>query len=84
MLVYVDDLLITGNNSKMIEDLKSVLKGSFMMKDLGSLRYFLGIEIARNEHGLVLNQCKYAMDLISDIGFTGSKSFKHLWIAILS
>lgn len=73
MMVYVNDLLITRNNTEMIKDLKLVLKGSFMMKDLNTLRYFLGIKIARNEHGLVLNQCKYAMDLISDLGLTGSK-----------
>lgn len=73
MLVYVDDLLITCSSSNMITELKQVLKGSFMMKDLGSLQYFLGIEVAKSEHGLVLNQCKYALDLISDLGRTRSK-----------
>lgn len=62
MLVYVDDLLITRNNQGMIQDLKQVLKRSFMMKDLGKLRDFMGIDIVRNGHGLVLNQSKCALD----------------------
>ena len=47
VLVYVDDLLITGSNNKMIQDIKDALHNNFSMKDLGDLRYFLGIEILR-------------------------------------
>lgn len=46
------------------------------MNDLGELRYFLGIEVARSCKGLVLNQRKYAMDLISEVGLLGSKPVK--------
>lgn len=74
MLKYVDDLLNTRNNQSMIEDLKHMLKGRFMMKDLGQIKYFPGIEIARNEQGIVLNQFKYALDLISDLSLIGTKS----------
>lgn len=45
MLIYVDDLLITGNDDKLISELKQVLHQSFKMKDLGDLKYFLGIKV---------------------------------------
>ena len=48
VLIYVDDLLVTGSNITLINDTKQVLKDNFKIKDLGSLRYFLGIEFARN------------------------------------
>ncbi|XP_049406144.1 uncharacterized mitochondrial protein AtMg00810-like [Solanum stenotomum] len=43
------------------------------MKDLGNLKYFLGIEIMRSKIGILLNQRKYALELISDIGLSGAK-----------
>lgn len=48
------------------------------MKDLGTLRYFLGIEIVRNDQGITLNQHKYALDLIIETGLAGSKPIKTL------
>ncbi|XP_075098991.1 uncharacterized protein LOC142175883 [Nicotiana tabacum] len=47
ILVYVDDLLITGNNQQLLCDIKADLKKRFKMKDLGELKFFLGIEFAR-------------------------------------
>ena len=44
VLVYVDDLIISGNNGKAIQSFKTYLSTCFHMKDLGSLKYFLGIE----------------------------------------
>ncbi|KAG8479260.1 hypothetical protein CXB51_029862 [Gossypium anomalum] len=73
ILVYVDDLLITGNDMDMINDLKGVLNQNFKMKDLGDLRYFLGIEILRSQEGILLNQLKYAQDLIKDTGLSKAK-----------
>ena len=48
VLVYVDDLIITGSSAAIITEFKQYLSTKFHMKDLGVLRYFLGIEIARS------------------------------------
>lgn len=48
VLVYVDDLIITGDDSGVIANFKQYLHRCFHMKDLGPLKYFLGIEVARN------------------------------------
>nr|GEX09045.1 copia protein [Tanacetum cinerariifolium] len=54
VLVYVDDLTILGNNSNEVRTFKAYLSRSFHMKDLGVLKYFLGIEVARNSEGILL------------------------------
>ena len=51
LLVYVDDILLTGNDPQCIAELKQVLDKKFGLKDLGSLRYFLGLEVVRNSKG---------------------------------
>jgi hypothetical protein len=45
VVIYVDDLIIEGDNNADISDLKKLLKQKFEMKDLGELRYFLSIEV---------------------------------------
>lgn len=67
ILVYVDDLLITGDDEETIAKLKIALNEAFTIKDLGNLRYFLGIEVARGEHGTMINQRKYAIDIVNDV-----------------
>lgn len=47
-MVYVDDIVITGDDSGGIASLKQFLQQQFHTKDLGRLRYFLGIEVARS------------------------------------
>ena len=56
LAVYVDDIIITGDDEAEIECLKKNLSKQFEVKDLGQLRYFLGIEIARSPKGIVLSQ----------------------------
>ncbi|KAL9233094.1 hypothetical protein vseg_008132 [Gypsophila vaccaria] len=73
ILVYVDDLVIAGNQSAAISDFKSYLSKNFFMKDLGKLKYFLGIEVARNSTGMFLCQRKYTLDLLSETGLLGCK-----------
>ncbi|XP_015161968.1 uncharacterized mitochondrial protein AtMg00810-like [Solanum tuberosum] len=73
VLVYVDDLLVTGSCSSLIELTRNDLKLKFKMKDLGELKFFLGIEFARTKEGYVMNQLKYALELISEMGLSGAK-----------
>lgn len=70
LLVYVDDILISGSDLQLIEELKGVLKSHFHLKDLGHLRYFLGLEVVRDANGIMLNQRKYALELITESGLT--------------
>ncbi|KAE8708351.1 Detected protein of unknown function [Hibiscus syriacus] len=73
MLIYVDDLLITGNDNGLIEELKGILNKNFKMKDLGELRYFLGLEILRSAKGIIISQRKYALELIEETGLGGAR-----------
>ncbi|XP_058005462.1 uncharacterized mitochondrial protein AtMg00810-like [Hevea brasiliensis] len=61
-----------------INYIKQFLDQSFKIKDLGTLRFFLGLEIARTSKGILLNQRKYALEILSDIGFLASKPVKTL------
>ena len=73
LVVYVDDIVITGSDSKGISSLKSFLQSQFHTKDLGMLRYFLGIEVMRSKHKIFLSQRKYVLDLLSETGKLGVK-----------
>lgn len=73
VLVYVDDLIIVGNASDWCASFKAYLKECFHIKDLGSLRYFLGIEVTRKNSGLFLSQRKYALDILTECGMLGSR-----------
>uniref|UniRef100_A0A2N9FX30 Reverse transcriptase Ty1/copia-type domain-containing protein n=1 Tax=Fagus sylvatica TaxID=28930 RepID=A0A2N9FX30_FAGSY len=68
LIVYVDDMVVTSNDEEGIRRLRDYLAKEFEMKDLGALRYFLGIEVARSRHGIFLSQRKYVLDLLTEIG----------------
>ena len=70
VLLYVDDMIITGDDTKGIADLKLSLSQKFEMKDLGQLNYFLGLEVNYDPDGYYLSQTKYASDLISRSGIS--------------
>ncbi|GJU41593.1 ribonuclease H-like domain-containing protein [Tanacetum coccineum] len=73
LLVYVDDIIITGNSVSEIEKFKVFLKSKFMIKDLGKLKYFLRIEVIDTDKGICLNQRKYVLDLLSEYGMLACK-----------
>ncbi|XP_019226597.1 PREDICTED: uncharacterized protein LOC109208047 [Nicotiana attenuata] len=68
-----DDLLITGSSSVLIKKAKDILHQSFKVKDLGELKYFLGIEVMRSRNGVLLNKRKYILGLISKMGLSAAK-----------
>ncbi|GJV39977.1 ribonuclease H-like domain-containing protein [Tanacetum coccineum] len=76
LLVYVDDIIITDNSVFEIEKFKVFLKSKFMIKDLGKLKYFLGIEVVDTDKGICLNQRKYVLDLLSEYGMLACKPAK--------
>ncbi|XP_021971310.1 uncharacterized mitochondrial protein AtMg00810-like [Helianthus annuus] len=73
ILIYVDDVIVSGNCLTKIQETKKQLDKEFSIKDLGSLKYFLGIEVAKTKDGLVLSQRKYTLDILEDRGKLGSK-----------
>uniref|UniRef100_A0A2N9EKK0 Integrase catalytic domain-containing protein n=1 Tax=Fagus sylvatica TaxID=28930 RepID=A0A2N9EKK0_FAGSY len=73
LVVYVDDIVITGSDKEGIQILINHLSSSFLTKDLGKLRYFLGIEVTRSKAGISLSQRKYTLDILQDTSYLGSK-----------
>lgn len=73
VLVYVDDLLISGNCLESINNLKRMLSSVFHMKDLGDLHYFLGLEIHRSQSGFFVSQQKYTLDLLEEYNLLHTK-----------
>ncbi|RVX05212.1 Retrovirus-related Pol polyprotein from transposon RE1 [Vitis vinifera] len=71
LIVYVDDMVVTGNDPEERKALQNYLSREFEMKDLGPLKYFLGIEVSRSSEGIFLSQRKYALDLLQETGMSG-------------
>jgi hypothetical protein len=76
ILLYVDDMIITGNDTATVRKLKRFLHNHFRIKDLGNLKYFLGIEVAYSKQGIAIFQCKYTLDILKDAGMIGSRLTK--------
>ncbi|GJZ98771.1 ribonuclease H-like domain-containing protein [Tanacetum coccineum] len=76
LLFYVDDIIITSNNVFEIEKFKVYLKSKFMIKDLGKLKYFLGIVVIDTSKGICLNQRKCVLDLLSEYVMLACKPAK--------
>ncbi|XP_061348083.1 uncharacterized mitochondrial protein AtMg00810-like [Gastrolobium bilobum] len=67
-------MVLVGDNMDEINSVKQHLDQQFCIKDLGPLKFFLGLEIARSPHGIVVNQRKYVLELLADSGLLGAKA----------
>ncbi|XP_015938999.1 uncharacterized mitochondrial protein AtMg00810-like [Arachis duranensis] len=72
-LVAKDDVVLVGNDLVKIDSIKALLNACFKIKDIGDLKFFLGIEVARSKQGVALYQRKYALDLLREAGFEDCK-----------
>ncbi|XP_039806165.1 uncharacterized mitochondrial protein AtMg00810-like [Panicum virgatum] len=70
LILYVDDMIITGDDPQFIAFVKARLNEQFLMSDLGPLRYFLGIEVSSTPQGFYLFQEKYIQDLLDRASLT--------------
>ena len=73
LAIYVDDILLIGNDEAAISATKAYLQMHFAIRDLKTPRYFLGIEFAYQSGKLALSQRKYALDLLQETGLLGCK-----------
>jgi len=74
LVVYVYDIVLIGNDHHGISQVKQHLCQHFQTKDLGKLRYILGIEVAQSNTSIVISQRKHALDILEEIGLMNSKS----------
>uniref|UniRef100_A0ACD6AGA9 Uncharacterized protein n=1 Tax=Avena sativa TaxID=4498 RepID=A0ACD6AGA9_AVESA len=70
VLIYIDDIIVTSSLDKAICALLRDLNEDFVLKDLGDLHFFLGIEVKKTQDGLLLTQEKYDADLLAKVGMT--------------
>lgn len=73
LIVLVDDIIITGNDIVLMNSLNKLLIKEFEIKDLGQLRYFLGMEIAHSRNAIFVSQRMYVVDLLKELGMLGCK-----------
>ena len=65
VLIYVDDIIITGSSGQLVQQVITNMQNAFALKDLGKLSYFLGIEVTKTASGIYLSQLKYISDLLA-------------------
>ena len=74
LIVYVDDLILTGDNDTKVNHFITILAQQFSIKDVGLLTYFLGVEVVPNKHGLLLSQRRYIMDFLTQTKMQDAKT----------
>ena len=73
LVLYVDDLFLTGSE-RLIVECKQAWTAKFEMKDLGLMRYFLGLEVWQKTDEIFLSQEKFTMEILKKFGMTECKS----------
>lgn len=73
-LFYVDDIIVVSSSDVVVDKLLHHLRDAFALKDLGSLHYFLGIEVSSCKEDLLLTQAKYARELVCKVGLKDCKA----------
>nr|XP_016512653.1 PREDICTED: uncharacterized mitochondrial protein AtMg00810-like [Nicotiana tabacum] len=73
--LYVDDIVVIRTDIMEFEDLKIFLNNNFMIKDLGRLHYFLGLEVLYKDDGVIISQRKFTLDLLKEYQCTDYNSF---------
>jgi hypothetical protein len=73
LLIHVDDIIVANSSSSVVDHLLRNLQDDFALKDLGSLHYFLGIEVSHTKDGLALSQKKYTTDVLQRAGMIACK-----------
>ena len=73
LLVYVDAIILIGDDVEEMERLMKGLASEFEIKDLGLLKYFLGMEVTRSKKGIVVSKKKYIIDLLKETSKNGCK-----------
>ena len=76
LIIYVDDIILTGDDDAELEGLKKKLVDDFKIKYLGALKYFLGMEFARSMEDIFVSQQKYIVDLVKQVQWV-VKQLKH-------
>ena len=76
LIVYVDDIIITGDDSEERIKLEQELMEEFFVKNLGQMKYFQGIEVAHSSNSIILSQQKYIIDLLTETGFADCQPAK--------
>jgi len=66
--VYVDDIILIGNDAEEISCFPNLLDQHFKIKSLGDLTFFLGLEVVRNSTSIHLSKRKYILNLLHDVG----------------
>ena len=79
-MVYVDDILLTGTNSLLLQRLIQLLSSEFKLRDLGTVHYFLGIEVQPTGMGLMLRHHKYTLDILTWVGMLSCKLVDTLYL----
>lgn len=72
----MDDIILASSDVATITEFKALIDAWFKIKDLGPLKFFLGLEVARSAKGISLCQRKFTLDVLTDSGFLGAKPTK--------